>query len=80
MLAPNHGLDIVTENNLGVGVVLRFQNIDGLMLIDGAYYYARTSGEIVTNRSYWITKTNDVLPAANYAFGADGQMINPPAA
>jgi len=36
VLAPNHGLDIVTENNLGVGVVLRFQNIDSLMLIDGA--------------------------------------------
>ena len=50
----------------------------GLMLIDGDYYYARTSGEILTNRTYWITKTNDYLPAANYTFGADGKMLNPP--
>jgi hypothetical protein len=50
----------------------------GLMLIDGAYYYARTSGEIVTNKSYWPSKTNDLLPARNYTFGADGKMINPP--
>ena len=50
----------------------------GLMLIDGAYYYARTSGEIVTNKTYWPTKTNDLLPAKNYTFGADGKMQNPP--
>ena len=47
----------------------------GLMLINGDYYYARSSGEILTNRTYWITKTNDLLPAANYTFGADGKMI-----
>ncbi len=50
----------------------------GLMLIDGAYYYARSSGEILTNTKYWITKTNDLLPAAYYTFGADGKMVNPP--
>ena len=50
----------------------------GLMLIDGDYYYARSSGEILTNCTYWITKTNDLLPAANYKFGADGKMLNPP--
>ena len=47
----------------------------GLMLIDGDYYYARTSGEILTNRTYWITKTNNLLPEANYTFGADGKMV-----
>ena len=50
----------------------------GLMLIDGDYYYARSSGEILTNTKYWITKNNDLLPCANYEFGADGKMINPP--
>ena len=47
----------------------------GLMLIDGEYYYARTSGEILTNKTYWVTKTNDLLPANNYTFGADGKMV-----
>ena len=50
----------------------------GLMLIDGDYYYARTSGQLVTDRTYWITKTNDLLPADNYTFGSDGKMIDPP--
>ena len=50
----------------------------GLMLIDGAYYYARSSGEILTNTKYWISKTNDLLPTANYTFGADGKMLNVP--
>ena len=48
------------------------------MLIDGAYYYARTYGEIVCNRDYGITKTNDLLPVGHYDFDADGKMINPP--
>ena len=52
----------------------------GLLLIDGAYYYARSSGEIVVNRSYYISKNNDLLPVKSYTFGADGKMINPPVA
>ena len=50
----------------------------GLLLIDGSYYYARSSGEIVTGRTYWPSKTNDLLPAGNYTFGADGKMLNAP--
>ncbi|MBR6622306.1 MAG: phosphodiester glycosidase family protein [Ruminococcus sp.] len=50
----------------------------GLMFIDGAYYYARTSGEIVVNRGYGITKSNDLLPVGYYKFDADGKMLNPP--
>ena len=51
----------------------------GLIEIDGAYYYIRSNGQAVTGRSYWITKTNDLLPAASYSFDADGVMENPPA-
>ena len=50
----------------------------GLMKIGEDYYYARSSGEILTNTKYWISKTNDLLPAAYYTFGADGKMVNPP--
>ena len=46
----------------------------GLMLIDGSYYYARSSGEIVTGKTYWISKTNDLLPAGGYTFGEDGKL------
>ncbi len=41
---------------------------NGLMLIDGSYYYARTSsGAFVCGRSYWITKTNGLLDAGIYS-------------
>ena len=40
------------------------------------YYYVKTSNcEVVHGRSYWVTLTNDLLPAGLYTFGADGKMI-----
>ncbi len=50
----------------------------GLMQIDGDYYYARTSGEIVCGKTYWVTKSNDLMPSGDYTFDVDGKMINPP--
>ena len=49
---------------------------EGLLCIDGKYYYARTStGEIIKNQGYWITKTNGLPVAAGmYSFDADGVM------
>jgi hypothetical protein len=35
VLAADHRLDIVTENNLGIGIVLRLHNVNGLVGIDG---------------------------------------------
>ena len=50
----------------------------GLMLIDGDYYYARTSGQLVVGKTYWITKSNDLLPVAYYNFDENGKLIDPP--
>lgn len=48
----------------------------GLIQLDGYYYYVRTSnGEVIHDRSYWVTKTNGLLPAGMYTFGSDGRMI-----
>ena len=51
----------------------------GVMKIDGAYYYAATSGEIVhakagETRKYWISKTNDLLPERSYTFDENGKI------
>ncbi len=51
----------------------------GLIEIDGDYYYAKTSGEVIHGRSYWITKTNGLVMEGSYEFDADGKMVNPPA-
>ena len=48
----------------------------GLILIDGNYYYVKTStGEVIHGRSYWITATNDLLPAGPYNFADDGKLM-----
>ena len=49
----------------------------GLIEIKGAYYYVRTSGEVVHGRSYWITKTNGLIGEGSYTFDDDGKMILP---
>ena len=35
MLAADHGLDVVPENDLGIGIVFGLHNVDGLVGIDG---------------------------------------------
>ena len=43
---------------------------------DGSYYYISGNGCIaIRNRTAYITKTNGLLPAGTYTFGADGKMI-----
>ena len=51
----------------------------GLIRLDGDYYYVKTSNaEVVHGRTYWVTVTNGLLPAGQYAFADDGKMIDPP--
>ena len=49
----------------------------GLLKIDGSYYYARTSsGEIVRNRTYYVSVTNGLpIEPGMYSFDAEGRMI-----
>ena len=50
---------------------------EGLLCIGGKYYYAKTStGEIVKDQRYWISKNNDYykIPCAMYYFNANGVM------
>ena len=50
---------------------------EGLICVGGAFYYARTStGEIVRNCDYWISKTNGYkIEARTYHFDPDGKMV-----
>ncbi len=72
-----------SKNGICEGDGSKFNYIDGVKVgeglirgEDGKYYYAKTSsGEIVMNQGYWITKTNDLPVAASmYHFDADGVM------
>ena len=54
---------------------------EGLYAYNGDYYYVRSNGLLLT-WSMTITKTNGLIPAGEYSFGADGklQMLNGPVA
>ena len=47
----------------------------GLIEIDGNYYYVNSSGKVIKNQTYWITKTNGLLPEMAYTFDADGKLV-----
>ena len=52
----------------------------GLIEIDGDLYYVKSNFEVVHDASYYISKTNDILPQGLYNFDADGKLIIKPEA
>ena len=47
----------------------------GMFKKDGYYYYADRSGKLITGRTYWCARNNDLKPEGSYAFDEDGRMI-----
>ena len=49
----------------------------GLIKIEDDYYYVRSTGEVITNNSWYVGKDNSFgFPAGIYTFGSNGIMIN----
>ncbi|MBQ7123826.1 MAG: InlB B-repeat-containing protein, partial [Oscillospiraceae bacterium] len=48
----------------------------GLIMIDGNFYYVRTSGALVVNTKYWVEKVNefDYISVGSYEFDENGVM------
>ena len=54
----------------------------GLLYVNGKYYYFAYEsngklGVMIKGRTYWISKTNDLMKEANYVFNEDGSMADP---
>ena len=47
----------------------------GLIEIDGSYYYVKSDCTVVHGQKYYVSKTNDLLPAGFYTFDVDGKMV-----
>ncbi|MCD7860257.1 MAG: phosphodiester glycosidase family protein [Firmicutes bacterium] len=47
----------------------------GLILIDGDYYYVKTNCTVVHDCTYYISKTNNLLPQAWYTFDENGKLV-----
>ena len=67
---------IVEENGSLYYYVDGVLTYGGLIQIDGSYYYVRGTGEVVHGRTYWITKTNGLLPEKSYTFDDNGKIID----
>ena len=44
----------------------------GLIKIGEHYYYVRTGGQVVKNATYWISKTNGIVPEGKYVIDENG--------
>ena len=79
---PNPGPEPEVKNGIVEEMGSLYYYVDGkltgagLIQIDGNYYYVKTSNcEVVHGRRYWITVTNNLLPAGQYKFAQDGKMV-----
>ena len=50
------------------------KNYAGLIKADGDYYYVKSDCSVVAGRSYYVTKTNGLIPAGTYEFDANGKL------
>ena len=61
------------------GALYYFENgysaANGLVCVDGDYYFAGSRGHLITNTVQYAYLTNCDLPCGRYEFGADGKML-----
>lgn len=51
----------------------------GLVYEEGHYYFISPStGRAIKSTTYWVNKTNGLVPAGLYTFDENGKMTNPP--
>ena len=65
---------IVAENGKLYFTIDGVKMVNGLYELDGAYYFARYDGTLVTNGSAYV-ETTELSGNGWYGFGADGKLI-----
>ena len=66
--------EIVAENGKLYFTIDGVKMVNGLYELDGAYYFARYDGTLVTNGSAYV-ETTELSGNGWYGFGADGKLI-----
>ena len=67
---------IVTEDDAKYYYIDGIRVHMGMFQLDGSYYYAKSSGQLVTGKEYYCERMNDTgLKAGKYTFDADGKLI-----
>ena len=60
---------------MGFSILNSAQNNDYICQCPENYYYVNSYYKVITSQRYWVSKTNNLLPATFYTFGADGKMV-----
>ncbi len=47
----------------------------GLVYVDGNYYLISSGAKVICGETRWVNRTNGLMPAGEYTFGADGRMV-----
>ena len=47
----------------------------GVINLDGYFYFIATNGRVITNQSYYVWKTNNLILEATYKFNELGQIV-----
>ena len=68
--------EIIEENGNLYFTVDGVKMTNGLVELEGEYYYAQSSGILVTDRTVWVSQTNglEIGKGGWRAFGSDGKM------
>ena len=53
----------------------RKDSVKGLFEKDGSYYYVTSKLEVVCNSDYYVSNTNNLMPAGTYHFDESGKMV-----
>ena len=70
---------ICTENGAKYYYIDGIRVHMGMFKIGDDYYYAKSSGQLVVNASYYCERINDLVPEIGvYSFDAEGRLINKP--
>ena len=74
---PNGEKKIISENGNLYFTIDGVKQKNGLNELDGEYYYANTNGTLVVNKSFYLSRFNDLIdPGKGYfGFDAEGKLI-----
>ena len=68
---------IVEENGKLYFTIDGVKMTNGLNELDGEYYYAQSNGELVRDKTIWVSQKNGLIPEKGdwHYFGADGKLL-----
>ncbi len=68
---------IVEENGKLYFTIDGVKKMDGINVLDGEYYYAKSNGELAAGATIWVSGANGLLESGEgyYAFDKDGKLI-----